>query len=64
MPADIRKVEKLIEELNEEIYQWGYTGFSEDLLDGDTHSINLYLVGPEGQDPEYPITIILPNPRR
>lgn len=61
MPADIKKVESLIDQLNEEIDQWGYTGFSEDLQDGDTHSLNLYLVGPDGQDPECPITIILPR---
>ena len=61
MPADIEKAQKLIEQLNEEIYQWGYTGFPEELRDGDTHSLNLYLVGPDGQDLEYPITIILPR---
>lgn len=61
MPADNEKVQGLIDELTEEIFQWGYTGYTEERLDGDTRALELHLVSPEGEALERPVSIILPT---
>ena len=61
MPADIKRTQELMDELNEEIDEHGYLGYTMERLDGDTRTLELHLVGPEGEKMERPISIILPR---
>lgn len=61
MAHDNGKVQGLIDELTEEIFQWGYTGYSHERLDGDTRALELHLVDPDGKELERPVSIILPT---
>ena len=61
MPADIQKAQELIDQLNEEIFQWGYQGHATENLDGDTRTLELHLEAPDGTQLDRPVAIILPN---
>ena len=46
--------QELIDQLNEEIYQWGYQGYAQENLDGDTRTLELHLEAPDGTQLDRP----------
>ena len=61
MTADNERVQALIDDLTEEIHQRGYTGYSEERLDGDDRMLEFHLVDPDGTELDRPVSILLPK---